>query len=221
MRQPRVVLYDDDPFVLDALSLFFTGRGYDVFAMQEPVPCVVYRDNLRCPAERPCADIMITDLAMPGMNGIQLLKTQAQRGCPVNVLNKAVLSGSLDTAAVEAIRLLGCAWFRKPCRLAQIEEWVRECEIRMDLSQPLGAQRREQREDWRGPHVTVELGGDEFFAEVVNRSRSGMCLRLDRPLAVAQAFEVRTRPAAPLEHFDVRWTKPDPSGAFLAGASCV
>lgn len=221
MRRRRVVLFDDDPFVLDALSLFFEGRGYDVIGCREAVSCVVYEDSPSCDRERPCADIMITDLQMPGMNGIQLFETQTRRGCPLTVKNKAVLSGSLDSAALVAIRRLGCAWFEKPFRLAQLDKWIRECEFRMDLSRPLGVLRKESRVACSDLHVTVGLEGDEYGAEVVNRSHSGRCLRLGRELAVAQVLAVRTRPAAPTECFEVRWTKPDLTGRFLAGASCV
>jgi CheY-like chemotaxis protein len=221
MRRRRVILFDDDPFVLDALSHLFEDRGYDVIACREAVACAVYEASPSCDRERPCADIMITDLQMPGMNGIQLFETQARRGCPLTFMNKAVLSGSLDAAALEAIRRLGCASFRKPTRPAQLREWILECEFRMDLSRPLGVLRKESREACTDLHVTVGLEGGEYRAEVLNRSHSGRCLRIGREVAVAQMLAVRTPPAAPTERFEVRWTKPEVTGTFLAGASCV
>lgn len=221
MRRRRAVLYDDDATVLDVLAVIFEERGYDVIAMAQPTPCAVYDACGLCSRERPCADILVTDLEMPGMNGIELLEEQRRRGCVLPVTNKAVVSGSLGPDALQALRRLGCAWFRKPFRLAQLLAWIGECEARMDLSRPLGALRREPRESC-GPHhrITVGIDGDECLAEVVNRSSSGACLRLARQPHVAQVLDVRRRVAAGPERLVIRWTRADGSGGYLAGASC-
>lgn len=220
MRKRRVILFDDNPHVLDALTLLFEGEGYDVIARREPTPCPVIEDSSRCDGKQPCADIVTTDLDMPGMNGIELLATQARRGCPIPSMNKAVLSGNLDAAAMQAIRLLGCAWFRKPTRLAPIMEWIRECEFRMDLSQPLQQPRKERRAACF-PASVVAIGPRGDVAAIVNTSSSGMCLRIGWQPTVAQVLDVRTQGATPPEPFAVRWTKPEISGAFLAGLSRV
>jgi CheY-like chemotaxis protein len=221
VRRPRSILYDDDPDVLGVLALLFERRGYDVIALAQATPCAVYDDCALGDGERACADIMVTDLEMPGMDGITLLETQLRHGCPLTIRNKAVISGSLDAAALEDIRRLGCAWFRKPFRLAQFEEWILECESRMDLRRPLGVPRKEPRESCEpGRVITVGLGGDECVAEVINRSSSGVCLRIERQLAVAQVLEVRGR-AVPPGRVVVRWTKADDAGGYLAGAACA
>lgn len=221
MRRPRAILYDDDPSVLDVLALIFEERGYDVIALAQPTPCAVYDACGLCSRERACGDILVTDLKMSGTNGIALLQTQLSRGCPLPAANKAVISGSLDPDSLQEIRRLGCAWFRKPFRLAQLGAWIRECESRMDLSRPLGALRREPRESCGPRHlITVGLDGDECLAEVVNRSSSGLCLRIDRQPRVAQVLDVRGHLAACAGRVVVRWTKTDGSGGYLAGASC-
>lgn len=221
MRRRRAILYDDDPSVLGVLALLFERRGYDVIALAQATPCAVYGACALCDRERACADIMVTDLEMPGMDGITLLETQLRRGCPLTIRNKAVVSGSLDAAALEDIRRLGCAWFRKPFRLAQLEEWILASESRMDLCRPLAVLRKEPRESGGPQHlITVGLEGDECVAEVINRSSSGVCLRIERQLAVAQVLDVRGRAAACAERLVVRWTKADAAGGYLAGASC-
>jgi DNA-binding NtrC family response regulator len=220
MRQRRAILFDDDPAVLGLLTLWFGERGYEVMSFDEPVQCPVYAGRGGCDRRQPCGDIMITDLQMPAMSGLELLELQACRGCGLDVRNKAVLSGSLDAAALEAVRRLGCAAFAKPFRLARLEEWVRGCESRMDLSLPLGIRRRERREECRAEAV-VAVGpeGHESVAELLNRSDSGLCIRLDRPLAVEQVLHLRTPLPAPAARLTVRWTRPDAAGRFLAGTS--
>lgn len=219
MRKRRAILYDDDPFVREALALFFEERGYDVLALSEPVACVVYGAGVPCDRGRACADIVVTDLEMPRMSGIELLEEQTRRGCSLAIQSKAVISGNLDAGAIAAIRRLGCAWFHKPFRLAQLEAWLREREPRMDLSRPLGSLRREPREACAdGLRLTVRTGEGEMPAEIVNASPSGMCLRVGRPLLVEQALHVRTPQAPePIRH-TVRWTKAHADG-YLAGTS--
>ena len=221
MRKRRVLLFDDDPAILDVLALFFEERGYDVIAFREPVACPVYESGDRCDKEHPCGDLMITDLEMPGMSGLELLKLQARRGCRLTLRNKAVLSGNLDRASREAIHSLGCATFPKPCRFSALAPWVEECEQRMDLSKPLGLRRRERRDACcSGAVFRVEREAALCTAEVVNRSDSGLCVRLDRPLAVAQVLSLQSRLPLPSDRLLVRWMRPDSRGAYLAGMSC-
>lgn len=221
MRKRRVILYDDDPAILEMLTLFFQELGYEVIAYSEPVDCAVYNENERCIVERPCADIVITDFEMPRMTGLELLERQVRRGCHLDSRNKAVFSGNLDPARTEAIRKLGCAVFHKPCRMSTLAAWALECEQRMDLTQPLGVKRREQREECRfSANFNVEDQDDPYVGEVVNRSRVGLCVQASKPLAVAQVLSLR--PPVPLAsiRFEVRWTRPDGGGCFAGMLSC-
>jgi hypothetical protein len=90
----------------------------------------------------------------------------------------------------------------------------------MDLTRPLGAKRSEPREPCAAAPVTVQLGGDECRAELVNRSASGMCLRTERELPREQRLDVQACAASP-GRLVVRWTKAHHDGGFLAGARCV
>lgn len=221
MRKRRAILYDDDPSILELLTIFFEDLEYEVIAKNEPVACPVYQDDATCLNRSPCGDIMITDLIMPGMTGLEMLRHQARRGCGIDVRNKAVHSGSLEPGSLEAIGQLGCNFFHKPASLAELGAWVRECESRMDLSLPLGVPRSEHREA-ASTKTVVAVGpeGEKFFAEVVNRSDSGSCLRVDRPLSVGQVVDVQgDSPASKAEGGEVRWSKPEIAGRFLSGLS--
>ena len=220
MRKRRAILFDDDPAILRTLSLFFEERGYEVIACEEPVACQIYEDSLRCDKMHPCGDLMITDLEMPRMSGFELLRLQTERGCKLNIRNKAVLSGNLDRASCEALRNLGCVAFQKPCRLVTLAAWVEECERRMDLSQPLGIRRCERRVACGSGTVFRFKREVEFFtAEVVNQSNSGLCIRLDQRLAVAEVLSLHSDKPLPSERLVVRWLKPDTDGGYLAGMS--
>jgi DNA-binding response OmpR family regulator len=220
MRKRRAILYEDDRAILTGLTEFFEDLGYEVIAFEEPVICPVYGEGAHSDKERPCGDIMITDLLMPRMSGLELIKLQAARGCKLTIRNKAIHSGSLEPATLAVIRSLGCAAFLKPCRLSTLAAWVRECEQRMDLSRPLGLQRKEPRETCRsGAVFSAEHAADLYVAEVVNKSGSGLCVRVDKPLAEAQILNLQTRLPLSSDRLQVRWTRPL-DGGFLAGMSC-
>jgi CheY-like chemotaxis protein len=221
MRKRRAILFDDDPAILNVLTLFFEERGYDVIACREPVACPIYDSGDRCDKNSPCGDLMITDLEMPRMSGLELLKLQIRRGCTLTIRNKAVLSGNLDPAALDTIRNMGCAAFPKPCRISTLAVWVGECEQRMYLSQPLGVKRRERRDACCSPAVfRIERETDFCSAEIVNRSESGLCVRFDRPLTAAQVLSLQSKIPLRSDRLLVRWMRPDAGGGCLAGMSC-
>jgi CheY-like chemotaxis protein len=221
MRKRRAILYDDDSAILTPLTRFFEDLGYDVIASADPVACPVYGEDSTCDKKRPCGDLMITDLAMPRRSGIELLQLQVQRGCKLTIRNKAVLTGNLDPASHLIVKQLGCAAFLKPVRLSVLFAWIKECEGRMDLSQPLAIQRKEPRASCHVKAIfETESTAGLFVAEVVNRSDSGLCLLVDRPLAVAQVLDLKTLLPLASDRLQVCWTQPDLSGRSLAGLSC-
>ncbi len=221
MRKRRAILYDDDPAILRLLTYFFEERGYEVVAYSEPVACPVYEDGVSCDELRPCGDLMISDLEMPRMTGIELFRLQTLNGCKLDIRNKAIFSGNLDPASCEAVRRMGCVGFSKPCSFSTLSAWVGECEQRMDLSQPLGVRRRQRRVSFSSDAVfKIDREADLFTAEVVNRSDSGLCVRIDRPLAIAEVLSLRTRLQLPSDRLLVRWLRPDTGGGYLAGMSC-
>ena len=140
MRKPRVIILDDEPLILDMMGRFLAQRGYEVVSLTEPVICPLYEKGADgCEQAVACADVVITDLKMPKMSGIELLERQTQRGCKLDIRNKAVMSAHFDEDSMKRIRNLGCAYFEKPFRLSGLSGWLHECEQRIDLSQPLNA----------------------------------------------------------------------------------
>jgi len=138
MRKPRVIILDDEPLVLDMLGRFFTHKGYEIFSSAEPIICPLYeRCAESCEKMVPCADVVITDLKMPKMTGIELLERQTQRGCKLDIRNKAVISAHFDDDSIKRINELRCAHFEKPFRLSVLSEWLHKCEQRTDFSKPL------------------------------------------------------------------------------------
>jgi CheY-like chemotaxis protein len=89
-------------------------------------------------------DILITDIYMPVVNGLDLLERQARQGCTLDIRNNAVISGELDEPSRERLEKLGCTFFMKPFTLDALTTWLAECEARLALNLPPALQRREE-----------------------------------------------------------------------------
>jgi DNA-binding response OmpR family regulator len=121
VRKRRVIVYEDDPDVANILKERFMLRGYEVLTHQEPVNCPAYDDIAVCKELYPCADIILVDLSLPRMNGIDMLRVQSLNGCRVPAGSKALMSGDLDEREQRDIEELGCAYFQKPFSFGEIQ----------------------------------------------------------------------------------------------------
>ena len=137
-RKPRAIIFDDEELFLNTLKKWFSHKNYEVFTFNKPIVCPIYEKRTdNCMKVNPCADVIITDFKMPEMNGIELLQYQSQRGCKLDIRNKAIISGYIDDESRKAIEKLGCSFFEKPLELSLISDWLNTCEKRIDLSLPL------------------------------------------------------------------------------------
>lgn len=87
---PMVAIVDDDAKVLESLSDFLEATGFDVCTFT----CA--RDLLS-DARLASIDCLITDIAMPEMNGVELSKETALRRPELPVL---YITGDLEMAAL-------------------------------------------------------------------------------------------------------------------------
>jgi DNA-binding response OmpR family regulator len=131
------MIFDDDTRILEILDIYFSMRNFEVQSFSEPILCSVSKDSNYC--LNPCADIIIIDFQMPRINGIELLNHQAQRRCPINIKNKAIMSGTLPDEYIDKMKGLADTFFQKPVHMQKLYAWTKECVSRNDLSQPLGS----------------------------------------------------------------------------------
>jgi response regulator RpfG family c-di-GMP phosphodiesterase len=100
----RILLVDDDPLILQALTRILRAEGYEVVAHPDPSVAVTERDFT----------VVITDFMMPQMNGIELLaKMRAANPNAVRILLTAAADFKVASDAVnrgEIFRLLGKPW---------------------------------------------------------------------------------------------------------------
>jgi DNA-binding NtrC family response regulator len=101
----RLFIVDDEPNICRVLATLFRGEGYDVHTFHQP------QEALNALAESDC-DVIITDLMMPGMTGVQFLQALRERESTIPVL-MITAHGTIQTA-VEAIKLGAFDYLTKP-----------------------------------------------------------------------------------------------------------
>lgn len=224
MRKPRILIYDDDPVILDLLKHLLLKRGYEVFAYREPKVCPLYETpGEQCAHHSPCADMMISDFEMPKMSGIELYQRQAQRGCAVDIRMKAILSGYTDPSLAEQCKSLRCAFLQKPFQFSELTEWLTACEERLDLSQPLNNRRESNRLGFQqdivytinfAPHIT-------YPGTTLDKSTAGLGLHTVSPLRSGDTIKIVKGLENTQLTGEVRWCRKQGDESYRAGLLLV
>lgn len=192
---------------------------YEVMTFLEPVICPIYDDPVvSCISPFPCADIMIIDFKMPRMNGLELIRQQFQRGCKLNIRNKAVMSGYLDDEIQMKISLMGCTIFNKPFSLSELSPWLNECENRINTSEPLAIKRKESRHT-AGISISyiTDSANNVSDGVVTNISESGLCMKIHAPLEKEQVIRINTELPNSCQMAAVKWVQEIGNGLYMAG----
>lgn len=130
----RVLLVDDDPELRRAIARTLERSGFDV---------VTAEDGQRAAAllSEESFDVVLTDVAMPKMGGIELLRVARERDLEIPVL---LMTGAPDVnSAIEAVRHGACEYIIKPFESVRLVSLVRRA---VDLSRLAKAKREAMRE---------------------------------------------------------------------------
>ena len=133
LRKLKAFVFDDEEFARSQVTSLLADRGYEVLAFGEAIACT----ECRAQKGQPCADIIISDVRMPGMTGIQFVQQQRKLGCFVP--HVALISGAWSPTDLESASDLGCEIFHKPMPTKELGLWLENCERTVDRSLPLGA----------------------------------------------------------------------------------
>ena len=113
----RILVIDDEPQVLKALKWMLFKHQYEVELFQDPYEALaLFKERER--GER-CFDVVITDLSMPQLSGLDLLK-KIKAMSPVEILVLTGVGGVEE--AVETMKLGAFDYLTKP--LNQIDKCV-------------------------------------------------------------------------------------------------
>ena len=119
----RAVIFDDNDLIRRNLWYFFDQRGYEVFTFPEPELCPLHVvRECPCPGDMSCADLVISDVQMLGVNGIDWIGNLIAKGCKQR--HFALMSGNFSEADLARASRIGCVLFTKPLEMDGFAAWV-------------------------------------------------------------------------------------------------
>lgn len=117
----RIVIADDEPSHLDLVATILERAGHDTVTFSTGASCLDYLDG------QP-ADLVISDIYMPEMDGLQLMAELTRRGLAVPlVAMTGGMRGRFGPASDVITRLGACAVLTKPFTQDQLLGVVDDC----------------------------------------------------------------------------------------------
>ena len=106
MSGKRILVADDSPEVLEILAYMLQEMGHSVLRAKDGIEAL-------CLVERESVDLIVTDIQMPRMDGLEFIKTMKEQPCLRDIPVIVITAGD-DQEALAA----GChAVLRKPFRV--------------------------------------------------------------------------------------------------------
>jgi CheY-like chemotaxis protein len=123
----KALVFDDEPGVLALLSELLRRRGYEVACFSDPAFCpLTEQETCPHPVGQPCADIIITDLRMLKINGLDFAEHQRKKHCKCQ--HFALISGFWTDTDLNRAKKLGVKILKKPFYPKDIYAWLDEVE---------------------------------------------------------------------------------------------
>jgi len=123
----RAVILDDEAGIRQTLWFLCDRRGYEVFTFPDPGLCPLHvMDRCPCAAGVACTDIILSDLNMPQVQGLDFVEALVAKRCAAPHI--ALMSAAWSVADEARAAHLGCQLFRKPFAIAEIDAWLTKVE---------------------------------------------------------------------------------------------
>ncbi len=127
----RTVLCEDNKHVREVFSYIFKNRGHEVFSYEDAGDCPLrsLAEDI-CDCVNPCADIILSDVSMPKVSGLEFVEELKKKDCKIK--NIALVSGYWTEKDISKAKELGCTVFHKPLKTEELFEWIATCEKNID-----------------------------------------------------------------------------------------
>src|SRR4029077_10894900 len=116
-RRPRILVVDDEPSMRELPAIVLRREGYDVLLSET-------RKRTIATLEREPVDILISDIKMPDLSGVDVLRAAKQ--IDQDILGIMITAFASTETAVEAMRLGACDYLSKPFDVDLLRMKVRE-----------------------------------------------------------------------------------------------
>src|SRR5690606_21191202 len=114
---PRLLLAEDDDELRWALEALLEGDGYEVLSVSSGNALMEHLPEGASTDKKP--DVIVTDLRMPGINGLQVLEGARQRGVNAPVILISAFGD--DETRAHAQRLGATAFLDKPLDIEELQ----------------------------------------------------------------------------------------------------
>lgn len=128
MEKYSILLVDDDPFILEGIGADLKSQGFNLTEASSG-------DRALELLAKEKFDLVITDLVMENVDGIQVLKNAKALNPDTMVI---ILTGYGNmTSAIEALRQEADDYLLKPCESAEMLHRINQCQEKAALRQRL------------------------------------------------------------------------------------
>jgi len=164
-----VLVVDDEPKICELLEQILSARGCSVRIAHDGLEALAKFD------ER-AAEVIITDIKMPKLSGLELLRELKHRDPLINIV--VITAYPSIEGAVDAMKQGACDFLTKPFDIAQVQAIIYRCAQRLSLSRQLrhageGALKLEELN-----RRLIELGDlkSQFLAAISHEINTPLCL---------------------------------------------
>ena len=134
--RPKILVVDDERAILDTVEILLRGEGFDASVAQSGREALERFDDI-------APDIVVTDIRMPGVTGLDLLEAVRQRDPEIPVILMTA-QASLQSA-VKAVNQGAFYYLQKPFSNAELVALCRRAGQMRELSRENKTLKREIR----------------------------------------------------------------------------
>ena len=155
----RIYIVDDEPKIGEMFVKVLSREGFDARSFVSPIKMLEVVDNNEVP------DLVLADLMMPGMTGIEMMEGLRDRGLNVPVIIMTAHS-SVQTA-VEAMRLGAFHYLQKPVNLEEMRVLIAKALDLYDAKVELAEIKSTQRAQYPIEGILGRSAGIERVRETI------------------------------------------------------
>ncbi|RML41291.1 DNA binding response regulator, LuxR protein [Pseudomonas syringae pv. ribicola] len=116
---PKILVVDDQPLIVEELGEFLEGCGYACVRCHSSLEAIEHFAN------DSAIGIVLCDLEMPGMNGIEMVEAMKMAGGKTHLFEAIMLTGRAEKKdVIKALRAGIADYYQKPVNLDELLEGV-------------------------------------------------------------------------------------------------